>query len=181
MNGAFQVCAYASTTGFAITDNSVWPLLPCFLLMYVGVQCGMAGSTTGGVKTDRILYLVKSIGRQVRRSINPSSVNKIKIGKVFFSDEEMYPHVLYITVFLVFVVMSMVLCLMFGADNHNALSGTISSLANVGPALGEIGSMGNYNGEPSMVKFIYTLDMFLGRLEIYPVVAVFSIMLHRKK
>ena len=181
MNGVFQVSAYTSTTGFAITDNSFWPLLPCVLLMFMGIQCGMAGSTTGGVKSDRMMYLLKAVVRQVKRSVNPSSVTKIKVGNKFFSDEEVFPHLLYITVFLVMIVLSMVLCLMFGADNQNALSGTIASLANVGPALGEIGSAGNYNCEPSMVKFIYTVDMLLGRLEIYPVIAAISIMLHRNK
>lgn len=181
MSGTFQVCAYASTTGFAIADNSIWPLLPCVMLMFVGIQCGMAGSTTGGVKSDRIFYLFKAIKRQVTRSVNPSSVTKIRVGGKYFSDEEMFPHVLYLTLFLVMIVLSVVLCLMFGANNYNALSGTIASLANVGPALGEIGSAGNYSAEPSMVKFIYTLDMLLGRLEIYPVVAAISIMLSRKQ
>lgn len=181
MSGTFQVCAYASTTGFAIADNSIWPLLPCVMLMFVGIQCGMAGSTTGGVKSDRIFYLFKAIKRQVTRSVNPSSVTKIRVAGKYFSDEEMFPHVLYLTLFLVMIVLSVVLCLMFGANNYNALSGTIASLANVGPALGEIGSAGNYSAEPSMVKFIYTLDMLLGRLEIYPVVAAVSIMLSRKQ
>lgn len=181
MSGTFQVCAYASTTGFAIADNSIWPLLPCVMLMFVGIQCGMAGSTTGGVKSDRIFYLFKAIKRQVTRSVNPSSVTKIRVAGKYFSDEEMFPHVLYLTLFLVMIVISVVLCLMFGANNYNALSGTIASLANVGPALGEIGSAGNYSAEPSMVKFIYTLDMLLGRLEIYPVVAAVSIMLSRKQ
>ena len=181
MSGTFQVCAYASTTGFAIADNSIWPLLPCVILMFVGIQCDMAGSTTGGVKSDRIFYLFKAIKRQVTRSVNPSSVTKIRVGGKYFSDEEMFPHVLYLTLFLVMIVISVVLCLMFGANNYNALSGTIASLANVGPALGEIGSAGNYSAEPSMVKFIYTLDMLLGRLEIYPVVAAISIMLSRKQ
>ncbi|MBQ9185965.1 MAG: TrkH family potassium uptake protein [Bacteroidales bacterium] len=181
MSGVFQVSAYASTTGFAISDNSLWPLLPCIILMFVGIQCGMSGSTSGGIKSDRMLYLVKAMSRQIRRTINPSSVNKIKVGDKFFSDEEVFPHILYITIFLLFIVISMVLCLIFGTNNYNALSGTIASLANVGLALGEIGSAGNYNCEPSMVKFIYTLDMLLGRLEIYPVIAALSILLKRNK
>ena len=181
MNGLFEVSAYTSTTGFAVTDNSMWPLLPCVLLMFMGIQCGMAGSTTGGVKSDRMMFLIKAMVRQIKRSVNVSSINKIKVGNKYFTDEEVFPHILYITVFLVLIVISMVLCLMFGADNTNALSGTISSFTNVGPALGEIGSLGNYNCEPSMVKFIYTLDMLLGRLEIYPVIAAVSILLHRNK
>lgn len=181
MNAFFQVSAYSSTTGFAITDNSVWPMLPCALLMFVGIQCGMAGSTTGGIKCDRVIYLFKSVGRQIHRSINPSSVVNIKVGNRYFSDEEILPHIIYIAIFLVFVMISTVLCLMFGTSGNNALTGTISSLANVGPALGEIGSAGNFGGEPSMVKFIFSLDMLLGRLEIYPVMAVFIMILRKNR
>ncbi len=181
MDGTFQVMAYASTTGFGICDNSTWPILGCIMLMFVGIMCGMAGSTTGGIKSDRQLLLIKAIRNQVKRNINPSSINQIKIGNSYFGDEELYPHVLYITVFFFFIAMSMILCLIFGSRDTNAISGTISSITNVGPALGEIGSMGNYNGEPSAVKFIYTMDMLLGRLEIYPVIAALSIILHRSK
>lgn len=179
MDGFFQVSAYTSTTGFAICDNSVWPMLPCVLLMFVGMQCGMAGSTTGGIKCDRIIYLFKAVGRQIHRSINPSSVLNIKVGNRYFSDEEIFPHIVYITVFLAFILISTVLCLMFGSSGSNALTGTITSLSNVGPALGEIGSLGNFGAEPSMAKFLYTIDMLLGRLEIYPVLAIF-IMIVRK-
>ena len=179
MDGFFQVSAYTSTTGFAICDNSVWPMLPCVLLMFVGMQCGMAGSTTGGIKCDRIIYLFKAVGRQIHRSINPSSVLNIKVGNRYFSDEEIFPHIVYIAVFLAFILISTVLCLMFGSSGSNALTGTITSLSNVGPALGEIGSLGNFGAEPSMAKFLYTIDMLLGRLEIYPVLAIF-IMIVRK-
>ena len=68
MDGTFQILSYASTSGFATADNSAWPLFPCLLMMYVGVQCGMAGSTTGGLKSDRVMMLFKAIGRQLRRS-----------------------------------------------------------------------------------------------------------------
>lgn len=179
MDGFFQVSAYTSTTGFAICDNSVWPMLPCVLLTFVGMQCGMAGSTSGGIKCDRIIYLFKAVGRQIHRSINPSSVLNIKVGNRYFSDEEIFPHIVYIAVFLAFILISTVLCLMFGSSGSNALTGTITSLSNVGPGLGEIGSLGNYGAEPSMAKFLYTIDMLLGRLEIYPVLAIF-IMIVRK-
>lgn len=181
MDGFFQVCAYSSTTGFAIADNSVWPMLPCVLLMFVGMQCGMAGSTTGGIKCDRIIYLFKSVGRQIHRSINPSSVLNIKVGNRYLSDEEIFPHIVYIAVFLAFILISTVLCLMVGSSGENALTGTITSLSNVGPALGEIGSVGNFGAEPSMAKFLFSIDMLLGRLEIYPVLAVFIMILRKNR
>ena len=182
MESTFQTVCYASTTGFAIADNSRWPAFACIVLMYMGVQCGMAGSTTGGLKSDRVLMFIKSIIRQVRQSIHPSTVYGVKIGRKTLRDEELYPHVLYIAVFFCFIVLSYVACLICGGGGVNSLAGSVSSLANIGPALGDLGTWGNYNGEPAAVKVIYTLDMFLGRIEIYPVLAVLSLLpgLHRR-
>lgn len=175
MDATFQVVSYASTSGFAIADNAVWPLLPCLLLLYAGFQCGMAGSTTGGVKTDRLLIFFQTVKRQISRTLRPSSVAKIKVGRHSLSDDEVYPHVLYIALYCALVILSMLFCLMFSPNHGNAVAGVLSSLSNVGPAIGEIGSMGNFNAEPTALKMIYTLDMFLGRIEIYPVLAIFSL------
>ena len=65
-------------------------------------------------------------------------------------------------------------------DIHDAMSGTIASLGNVGPGLGQLGTMGNYASLPSVVKFIFSLDMFLGRVEIFPVLIVFYMFFKRK-
>jgi len=67
-----------------------------------------------------------------------------------------------------------------GAPHGHALIGSIASLSNVGPSLGSIGSMGNYNLEPSALKFVFTADMFMGRVEIYPIFAVLSMIFNRK-
>ena len=69
---------------------------------------------------------------------------------------------------------------MLGDPNGHALTGTLASLANVGPSIGTIGAMNNYNAEPTALKFIFSADMFLGRVEIYPVFAVFYSIFHRK-
>ena len=69
---------------------------------------------------------------------------------------------------------SAILCMLLGEPSANALTGSLASLSNVGPSLGSIGSMGNYNAEPGALKFIFSVDMFLGRVEIYPVFAVLS-------
>ena len=182
MNGVFHTVSYASTTGFAIADNAAWPLLPSVLLLIAGIQCGMAGSTTGGLKTDRVLVLFKSIGRQVRRAIHPSSVSEIRMGSHAMHDEDIYPHILYIAVFFVFLIFSMMICLSLTSDNQDAIAGSVSMLTNVGPSMGaRIGSMGNFNAQPSAIKFIFSLDMFLGRIEIYPVLAVLSMVFSRSR
>ncbi|MBQ6578515.1 MAG: TrkH family potassium uptake protein, partial [Bacteroidales bacterium] len=174
------VICYASTTGFAITDNSTWPIFPSVILVVAGMQCGMAGSTTGGLKSDRVLLLFKSIRRHLRMSVSPTSVLGIKMGKNMMKDEDVYPHVFYVAVFFLLAVASYLLLLLFCENDSNALSGTIATICNVGPGLGEIGSMGNYDLEPVPAKIIYTVNMLLGRLEIYPVMAVVLMILHPK-
>ncbi|MBR1574529.1 MAG: TrkH family potassium uptake protein [Bacteroidales bacterium] len=181
MDGVFQVVCYASTTGFAITDNSTWPFFACVLLMFAGIQCGMAGSTTGGLKSDRIMILFKSIAQHVKRSIHPNSVTGIRMGRQVLSDEDVYPHILYIALYASLVIIAFGFCLWLGADGEHALAGTVASVSNLGPAFGEIGTYGSYNAEPTGVKLVYTACMFLGRLEIYPVLVVFSLIFSRNK
>lgn len=181
MDSSFTVLCYASTTGFAICDNSTWPMLPCFVIMMVGIVCGCAGSTTGGVKSDRIVMLTKAVERQVRTILHPTAVTEIKVGRSILRDEEVYPHLLYLSMFLIFMLISIALTLFTGTSGSDAISGSISSICNVGPALGDLGTHGNFNGQNTVTKFIFTLDMFLGRLEMYPILAVMSMIFSRKK
>ena len=180
LDGTFHIVSYASTTGFAISDNASWPMLPCFMLMMVSLVCGCAGSTTGGLKADRVIVLFKAIRAQIAKTLYPSSVFEVRLGRRVLRDEEIYPHVLYISMFFLLIGISAILCLLSGDPEGHALTGSISSLANVGPSLGTIGSMGNYNAEPVPLKLIFTLDMFLGRVEIYPVFAVFAAAFRRR-
>jgi len=180
LDASFHVLSYASTTGFGISDNSVWPILPCFMLILVSLVCGCAGSTTGGLKVDRVMVLFKAIHMQNLKTLNPSSIFEVRMGRRILHDEDIYPQVLYIALFLLLIGFSTIVCLLAGDPNGHALLGSLASLSNVGPSLGSIGSMGNYNCEPSALKFIFSADMFMGRVEIYPVLAVLSSIFNRK-
>ena len=180
LDATFHVVSYTSTTGLAISDNSAWPMLPCFILIVGSLVCGCAGSTTGGLKSDRVIVLFRAIRMQVVKTLYPSSVFEVKFGKRILRDEEVYPQILYIALFFLMIGVSAVLCVIIGDPNQHALLGTIASLTNVGPSLGTIGSLGNYNAEPNAIKLIFTFDMFLGRVEIYPVFAVFAAFIHRR-
>lgn len=181
LNSSFNVLSYASTTGFAISDNSAWPYFPSMFLMVLGIQCGMAGSTTGGLKADRIFVIFKAVRQQIMRTIHPSYVSELRVKDRLLRDEEITPHILYVCLYSFIIILSVLACLSFGVDSQNAFMATISCIGNVGPAVGKLGTFGNYNLEPSIAKFIYTADMFLGRVEIYPILAVFSMMFTNRR
>lgn len=180
LSGSFHVLSFASTTGFSIADNSVWPVLPSAMLVFVGIWCGMAGSTSGGVKSDRALMLCKEIKYQLKMVLHPASVNEIRINGRVVRQEDVLPHILYLALYFMVVILSVAVCLVLDPDNGHALTATLTSLSNVGISVGDIGSLGNFNAEPVSTKLLYTLDMFLGRVEIYPILAVVMMLFSRK-
>lgn len=179
-NGLFEIMCISSTTGFATLDNASWPPVLGGLTILAAAVCGCAGSTSGGLKIDRIVLLFKSIGRQIKRILHPSSVNEIKFGGRTLKDEDVAPHLLYIAMYAVLLAFSAVLCLLIGVGWQNAVAASVTSISNVGPALGEMGSMGTFNMVPAAAKLVYTFDMFLGRIEIYPVLAVVAMVFDRR-
>ena len=126
-----------------------------------------------------MLVLFKAIRMQIVKTLYPSSIFEVRFGKRMLRDEEVYQQILYIALFLLLIALSSVLCVVIGDPNQHALLGSIASLTNVGPSLGTIGSFGNYNAEPDALKFIFSFDMFLGRVEIYPILAVIASVFHK--
>ena len=180
LSGSFHILSFASTTGFSIADNSVWPVLPSAMLVFVGIWCGMAGSTSGGVKSDRALLLCKEIKYQLRMVLHPASVNEIRVNGRVVRQDDVAPHILYIALYFMVVIISVAACLVLNPDNSHALTATLTSLSNVGISVGDLGSLSSFNAEPSSAKFMYTLDMFLGRVEIYPILAVVMMIFSRR-
>ena len=179
-NGLFELLCISTTTGFAIIDNSTWPGIMCALIMLPAVVCACAGSTSGGLKIDRIMLAFKTIGRYIGRILHPSSVNEIKFGGRVLKDEDIAPHLLYIVLYVLLLAVSISLSLWFGVGWQNSLGASITSLSNVGPALGSMGSMGSFNGISDAAKLVFTMDMFLGRIEIFPMLAVVAMVFDKR-
>ena len=181
MDSTFTVVSYMSTAGFAICDNSTWPWVAGVVLLFVSFQCGCSGSTTGGLKVDRVLIAFKAIGNEVRRRIHPNAVSQIRLDGHYLPDSTVGSVMMYIVTYVILVFLSIVVVMLCGSEGTEAVSGVIASLGSVGPGLGELGAMENFSAEPSLSKFVYAFDMFLGRVEIYPVLVVLSMMFNRGK
>lgn len=181
LDSVFQTVSYLSTTGFGQADNATWPLLANTILLIAAIHCGCSGSTTGGIKADRMFIAFKAIQGDFQKRLHPSSLFRTKVGGKALNDSTVSSVFLYIVLYISVLIISFLLTLICGAGISEAFSGTLSSLGNVGPGIGALGTMGNYSGLGPMVKFIFTIDMFLGRVEIFPVLIVLSLIFKRQK
>ena len=181
MDASFTVVSYMSTTGFAICDNSAWPMIAGLILLFVSFQCGCSGSTTGGIKVDRILIAFKAIGNEINRRIRPHAVSQVKMSGHHLTDSSVHTVMMFIVTYFIVIFISILLVMLCGSGTTEAVSGVIASVGSVGPGLGEIGAMDNFSAEPAMSKFIFAFDMFLGRVEIFPILIVLSMIFRRGK
>ena len=181
LDSVFQVVSFISTTGFGNADNALWPMMANIFLLFAAFHCGCSGSTTGGVKADRMLMIFKEIGNEFKRRLHPSSVFRTKVDDHTVNNEQISAVFLYSVAYVFILFMSFVMVLMTGVEISDALSGTLASLGNVGPGIGALGTMGNYALQPAFAKMIYTALMFLGRLEIFPVLAVLHLIFNFRK
>ena len=174
LDSVFQVSSFISTTGFGQADNSSWPFLANLLLIFSAIHCGCSGSTTGGLKADRFMIAVRELRNEFLRRMHPASVFRTRIDGHVLKSDIMSSVFTYIVTYMVFILIFFLVILFYGVDVDVAFSGTVASLGNVGPGIGAIGTMGISADLPSAVKFIFTLEMFVGRLEIFPVLIVIS-------
>lgn len=170
---AFQIISVGTSTGFANTDTAVWPSLSQVLLVFFSLQCACAGSTSGGIKTDRIVVLGKALSKQIKMLQHPRAVIPIRIHGSNIHDDVLAMGMLYVVVYLCVVFVASVLLIALGVDSLSAFSGSVATTGNVGPGLGGVGSMGNFSAIPSFGKWILTFTMLLGRLEIYGLIIFF--------
>ena len=178
---SFQVISFITTTGFGQSDNAAWPVLANTLLLFAAFHCGCSGSTTGGIKADRMFIAFKAIGGEFKKRLAPSSIFRTKIGSSAVPEETVSSVFLYIVLYISILFLSFVAVLFTGVEIGEAFSGVLASIGHVGPGIGSLGTMGNYAAQPEAAKFIYTLDMFMGRLEIFPILIVISLIFKKER
>ena len=179
LDASFNVVSYMSTTGFANCNNADWPWLAAIVLIFISFHCGCSGSTTGGVKIDRLLITFKAMWAEVRRRIHPTSVRQVHLGGHLLPDSTIGSAMIYIVIYVLVIFFSIFAVMLCGTEATDAVSGVIASVGSVGPGVGDLGSLDNYSSQLPAAKLIFTFDMFLGRLEIYPVLVVFSMIFRR--
>lgn len=173
-NSFFTVSSVITTTGYVSADFGNWPLFArniLILLMFIG---GCAGSTAGGLKVSRIIMIFRSAVNQVKQTINPMRVTVNRLdGKRVDDDVERSTNRYIILYAILFVIFLMIVTLDTN-DFETAFTAVAATINNIGPNIGEFGPMDTFAGMSALSKFVLTLAMLFGRLEIYPMLLLLS-------
>ena len=166
-HSVFQVVSVTTTSGFATADTNTWTMLAIMLLIISSVVCGCAGSTSGGMKVDRMLIALKIIRNRMKVQLHPNAVIRTKVDGMV-QDEGVQSLVMtFIVAYIMTVLLGTIVYTIFGLDLVTSLTASIACVSNVGPGFGEVGSMDNFSALPALLKFNSTLLMLIGRLEIF--------------
>ncbi len=172
---SFQVISLGTTTGFATEDTAHWPIFTQMILIYFTIQCATSGSTSGGVKFDRVFIFFKLVGKQIKLLKHPNGIFISKFdGKKIDEKLELQTLVfisLYITVFFITTIILSAM----NIDGMTAFSASIATIGNVGPGFEKVSSLGNFSSIPDLGKFVLSINMLLGRLEIFNILALIMI------
>ena len=173
-HAAFQVSSIITTTGFATTDFDLWPSFSKAILLFLMMVGACAGSTGGGLKCARLLLLVKSLGRNIRQVLNPQKVQVIRInGRV--TDERVLTNCnAYLAAYVLIVIGSFALISLDEFSVTTNFSAVMACFNNIGPGLEAVGPTCNFGAYSAFSKLVLIWDMLAGRLEIFPILVLFS-------
>lgn len=166
---AFQVSSIITTTGYSTADFNLWPGLSKSILLLVMFFGGCAGSTAGGLKMSRVLLLLKIIKREIQRMLHPRSVGKITLEDKKVDDSTIRGVTTYFAVYVACFVLIFFAISFEDFSIETNLSAVASCFNNIGPGLGAVGPMSSFAGYSALSKYILSIAMLLGRLEIYPI------------
>ena len=170
--GVFHTISIATTTGFAATNFSAWPsFLPIFLIL-LSFMGGCAGSTGGGIKVVRIMLMAKQGVRELAQLVHPHAVIPLKVGSRRVEAKVVSAVWSFFAVYMFSFLVILLLGQATGLDYTTAFTATAAMLNNLGPGLGDVAA--HYGDISSSTKWLFSLSMLLGRLEVFTLLLLFT-------
>ena len=171
----YQVVSFITTTGLFNDDAGQWPHVTWVVLAVCMFMGGCAGSTSGGFKSIRCVMLLKIVRNEFIQMLHPRAVLPLRIGENNVPTDKRVTLLAFLTIYCIMCIVCAFTMIAAGVDNTNAITITISTLSNVGPTLGlEIGPTMSWDHLPDFAKWMCSLLMLMGRLEIFSVLIIFT-------
>ncbi len=173
-HSAFTVASLISTTGFSTVDFNIWPELSRTLLIIIMFIGACAGSTGGGIKVSRMIILFKGMAKEIQTVIQPRQVKKIKVDSHIIDHETVRSVNVYMVAYLMVFAVSLIL---ISFDNHDLITNftaVTATINNIGPGLELVGPTANFGFFSPQSKIILIFDMLAGRLELFPMLMLFT-------
>lgn len=170
----FQVATLVSSTGFATADFNLWPELSRTILVILMFMGACAGSTGGGFKVSRLMIVARAARNELLSMTHPRSVQKVHMNGRRVPDNIVNTALCYLVFYVFIVIGSVLLISIDNFDMATNLTAVLATLNNIGPGLNAVGPTGNFGGFSVFSKIVLMFDMLVGRLELFPVLALFA-------
>ena len=171
---AFQVGSIITTTGYATADFDKWPSFSKSIILFLMVMGACAGSTGGGIKCSRILILIKGLRRNIHQLLHPQRVQVVRINNRTLSENVIANTNAYLAVYVMIIIISVLVISLDGFSFETNFSAVLCTFNNIGPGLAEVGPTCNFAAYGVISKAVLIAGMLLGRLEIFPILLLFS-------
>jgi trk system potassium uptake protein TrkH len=178
---SFQVASMITTTGYVTADFNLWPTLSKFLMIFLMFIGASAGSTGGGMKVSRFMIMFKTMKREAVKILHPQAVRLIKLDNIPVDEKVIRGTGIFMVIFFGITAISILLISLNGYSMETSATAVIACINNIGPGLGMVGATGNYSEFTMFSKIVLCLNMFIGRLEVYPVLLLLSPAIWRKR
>ena len=177
----FQVSSIITTTGYATADFNLWPTYSRVLLLLLMIVGACGGSTAGGLKISRVIIFFKAARQDLNKMLHTHAVTAIRFEGKPLDEKTLQGVHNYFNVYMMLIMLSTVLVSLDGFDMITTFTAVITCLNNVGPGMEMVGPMGNFSQFSAPVKYLLSFDMLAGRLELYPMLAMFAPRLWRRR
>ena len=170
----FQVASIVTTTGFSTVNFDTWPVFTKIILVFLMFIGACAGSTGGGIKVSRLMILIKSGLRDIKKAINPRSIETVKVDKHTVEEPVVKSVSVFFATYMILIAISALIISIDGRDLVTTFTSVVACIGNIGPGLGAVGPYGNFADFSVMSKLVLSFDMLAGRLELIPMLMLFS-------
>lgn len=170
----FQVSSLMTTTGFATADFTLWPAFSKSILIIVMLIGASAGSTGGGLKVSRVIIFFKCAAAELGRMLNPRRTVSIRVNGKAIATSTVHNTLVFISLYFLLTFVITALVSLDGYDFETTFASVVSCMSNVGPGLGPAGPMGSFDIYSDLSKVLLSFAMLAGRLEIFPMLLLFS-------